>query len=256
MHQGHNLQKSYSSDRMNIPGGPSVGSQPPLMYGEYNPQMSNSYDRLDEPLVRPVPPPRLQTLDIDEYSLGNNNNNGFAAPAGPRRNMTPVQGDPYHDVFGSDADNNYQNSPGYSNSYYADDKKQYNFPDGSTGSSSPSPSRRGFEDNGVRTNLGNTSFVMAILSEFWLFNIFFILGGTFMMTFYVPQFYIDDKLWNDSCYWKLAWIFPLPYTIICFLGLALPFRTPKFIYSDSLPRRRCDNLYILTVTKGDNKEVF
>ena len=52
----------------------------------------------------------------------------------------------------------------------------------------------------------------------------------------------------------LVWLLPFPYTVICFFGLILPFRTPKFIYDGTLPRRRCDNLYILTVTKGDNKE--
>ena len=51
-----------------------------------------------------------------------------------------------------------------------------------------------------------------------------------------------------------AWILPLPYTIICFWGLVMPFRTPKFLYDDSLPKRRLDNLYILTVTKGDNRD--
>jgi hypothetical protein len=34
----------------------------------------------------------------------------------------------------------------------------------------------------------------------------------------------------------------------------MPFRTPKFLYDDSLPKRRIDNLYILTVTKGDNRD--
>lgn len=52
----------------------------------------------------------------------------------------------------------------------------------------------------------------------------------------------------------LAWILPLPYTLICFWGLVMPFRTPKFLYDDTMPKRRVDNLYILTVTKGDNRE--
>lgn len=41
---------------------------------------------------------------------------------------------------------------------------------------------------------------------------------------------------------------------MCFFGLTLPFRTPRFLYSDDLPKRRLDNLYILTVTKGDNHD--
>ncbi|KAH6570448.1 hypothetical protein BASA62_004354 [Batrachochytrium salamandrivorans] len=51
-----------------------------------------------------------------------------------------------------------------------------------------------------------------------------------------------------------GWILPFPYTLICFFGLVLPYRTPKFLYSDALPKRRIDNFYILTVTKGDNRE--
>ena len=65
------------------------------------------------------------------------------------------------------------------------------------------------DENGkpIRTNKGNTQFIMALLSEMWLFNIFFILGGTFLMTFYLPQFYIDYEIWNVTCYWKLGMVF-------------------------------------------------
>lgn len=216
-------------------------------------------DMYDEPQPKLVPPPRSQTWNMNGYTATEDQYNSGYETAGGRRNMTPVQGDPYHDVFGGGSDEVSQYDAVYDYAqpaYDVYDKKRFNDSNGSTGSSTPPPSKTVVEDNGARTNLGNTSFLMAVLSEFWLFNIFFILGGTFMMTFYVPQFYVDNELWNVTCYWKLTWIFPLPYTLICFIGLALPFRTPKFIYSDSLPRRRCDNLYILTVTKGDNKEVF
>ncbi|KAJ3279869.1 hypothetical protein HK104_001114 [Borealophlyctis nickersoniae] len=114
----------------------------------------------------------------------------------------------------------------------------------------------------VRTNLGNTKVVMALLSEAWIFHMGFILAGTYLMTFHLPQFYIDDELWNYGCFWKLGWLLPLPYTFVCFYGLSLPFRTPKFLNRNAyrlardpdLKVRRCDNLYILTVTKGDNKD--
>ncbi|KAJ3036112.1 eukaryotic translation initiation factor 3 subunit A [Rhizophlyctis rosea] len=33
-----------------------------------------------------------------------------------------------------------------------------------------------------------------------------------------------------------------------------PFRTPKFSYKSDMPKRRVDNLYILAVTKGDNRD--
>ncbi|KAI8908361.1 glycosyl transferase family group 2-domain-containing protein [Gorgonomyces haynaldii] len=119
----------------------------------------------------------------------------------------------------------------------------------------PAQSYALMEDKGERTNLGNTKVVMALLSEMWIINLIVICGGTYCMTFLADfQGYVDDELWNITCWWKLAWILPLPYSFICFLGLILPFRTPKFLYDESLPKRRVDNLYILTVTKGDNRE--
>ncbi|KAJ3414798.1 hypothetical protein HDV05_006045 [Chytridiales sp. JEL 0842] len=109
-----------------------------------------------------------------------------------------------------------------------------------------------------RTNLGNTKAVMALLSEMWIFNMAFILGGTYLMTFVLGklQNYDDNVLWNVGCYWKLGWLLPLPYTLICFFGLIMPFRTPKFLdyEKEGVKRRRIDNLYILTVTKGNNRE--
>lgn len=98
---------------------------------------------------------------------------------------------------------------------------------------------------------------MTLLSEMWLLNLVVLAGGTYCMTFLLPvswSNYSDTELWNVSCWWKLAWIMPLPYTLICFWGLVMPFRTPKFLYDESMPKRRLDNLYILTVTKGDNRE--
>ncbi|KAI9193277.1 glycosyl transferase family group 2-domain-containing protein [Polychytrium aggregatum] len=121
----------------------------------------------------------------------------------------------------------------------------------------PSQSYASMDDQGVRTNLGHTNLIMAILSELWLVSTIVIVGATYLLTFYnwLPGSVPDDyQLWNTSCYWKLGLLLPLPYTLICFLGLALPFRTPKFIYNDSLRKRKIDNLYILTVTKGDNRD--
>ncbi|KAI8615486.1 hypothetical protein BC830DRAFT_1122463 [Chytriomyces sp. MP71] len=109
----------------------------------------------------------------------------------------------------------------------------------------------------VRTNLGNTAIVMGLLSEMWIINLFFILGGTWIKAFYLGslQEYDDYQLWNNSCYWKVGLLLPLPYTLVCFFGLTLPFRTPKFLTYEGVKKRRVDNLYILTVTKGDNRDV-
>lgn len=107
----------------------------------------------------------------------------------------------------------------------------------------------------VRTNKGHTDLIMGFLAEAWIVHAFFILGGTWLMNNWIPQKYSDTELWNRGCYWKLCWLFPLPYTFISFLGLVLPFRTPKLLYDDpTLVKRRVDNLYILTVTKGDNRD--
>lgn len=108
--------------------------------------------------------------------------------------------------------------------------------------------------DGVYTNLGNTKVVMAVLSEMWIIHLLFILGGTYIMSFVIPQGYSDQELWNIGAYWKIGWLLPFPYTLICFFGLVLPYRTPKFASNEDVPKRRLDNLYILTVTKGDNKE--
>lgn len=110
-------------------------------------------------------------------------------------------------------------------------------------------------DDGTRTNLGNTKLVMGLLADMWIIHLIVILGGTYCMTFIAPQDYTDFELWNVGCWWKIGWLFPLPYTFICFFGLVLPFRTPRFIYNQpGMTKRRLDNLYIVTVTKGDNRE--
>ncbi|KAJ3368549.1 hypothetical protein HDU91_000496 [Kappamyces sp. JEL0680] len=106
----------------------------------------------------------------------------------------------------------------------------------------------------TRTNLGHTTPVFHWLAEAWVFHTCFIVGLSYILTFVVPQGYTDTELWNNSCWVKIFWLVPIPYTLICFFGLALPLRTPKFVKRDPYSARRVDNLYILTVTKGDNKD--
>ena len=55
-----------------------------------------------------------------------------------------------------------------------------------------------------RTNKGNTRLVTMMLAEAWIVHMAIIVGGTYVMTFHVPQFYIDDEVWNYGCYWKLG----------------------------------------------------
>lgn len=106
----------------------------------------------------------------------------------------------------------------------------------------------------TRTNLGHTKPVFHFLAEAWILHSCSILALTYCLTFVVPQGYNDIELWNVACWIKLGWLIPIPYTLICFFGLAMPLRTPKFVKRDPYDARRVDNLYILTVTKGDNKE--
>ena len=112
----------------------------------------------------------------------------------------------------------------------------------------------GLAPDAKRTNLGNTGPVFHFLAEAWWLHTAFILSLTYCLTFVVPQGYNDYEMWNETCWLKLGWLVPIPYTLICFFGLALPLRTPKFVTRDASKARRVDNLYILTVTKGDNKE--
>jgi hypothetical protein len=119
----------------------------------------------------------------------------------------------------------------------------------------PNPSSNALKNLGpVRTNIGKTSFVYNWLAEAWMFHTTFIIGLSYILTFIVPQGYNDSELWNESCWVKVFWLVPLPYTLICFFGLVLPMRTPKFVKRNPNSARRIDNLYILTVTKGDNKD--
>ncbi|KAJ3013797.1 hypothetical protein HKX48_005517 [Thoreauomyces humboldtii] len=108
----------------------------------------------------------------------------------------------------------------------------------------------------IRTNKGNTTLVFNMLAYAWIFHIGVILGMTYIMSFQIPQHYVWDQYWNKGCYWKMGWLLPIPYTLVCFIGLAMPVKNAKrvnqVITATNQPRR-VDNLYILTVTKGDNK---
>ena len=118
-----------------------------------------------------------------------------AGPAGPRKNTNPRLA-----VYQRDSlvpETSIQISDGSKKSY-----------------SIPGKSYALTEDKGVRTKKGNTVFIMGLMSEMWLFNMFFILGGTFIMTFYIPQFYVDDVLWNKGCWWKICIFLLYVYLIL------------------------------------------
>lgn len=62
------------------------------------------------------------------------------------------------------------------------------------------------DDPEKRTNKGNTKVVMTLLADMWIFSLIFILGGTYLMTFYLAklQGYNNYEIWNTSCWWKLG----------------------------------------------------
>lgn len=45
---------------------------------------------------------------------------------------------------------------------------------------------------------------MFLIANSWLVHLVLVFTFTYLMTFYLPQFYVDDEMWNMSCYWKLG----------------------------------------------------
>lgn len=45
---------------------------------------------------------------------------------------------------------------------------------------------------------------MFLVSHTWIVHLVLVFTFTYLMTFYLPQFYVDDEMWNTSCYWKLG----------------------------------------------------
>lgn len=137
-------------------------------------------------------------------------------------------------------------------------KKGYNSGD-STGSSRSETDGSMDDYTGAPADLHKfrTSLTMFLITHGWFVHLAIIMTLSYVMTFYIPQFYIDDEMWNTSCWWKLGWFLPLPYTIVCFVGLIMPMATmPKYDEIDEreLKQREVDNLYICIVTRGSNKE--
>ncbi|KAI9006188.1 glycosyl transferase family group 2-domain-containing protein [Gaertneriomyces semiglobifer] len=108
------------------------------------------------------------------------------------------------------------------------------------------------DPNNVRSR--RTRILIGMLSYAWIFHFAIIGGMTYVLGYLIPQNYLDGVVWNTGCWWKIGWLLPLPYTLMCFIGLALPLPNPKYKNVDKKDARRIDNLYILTVTKGDNRE--
>ncbi|KAJ3193572.1 hypothetical protein HDU82_002773, partial [Entophlyctis luteolus] len=242
-HQQQQQQQQYAAQRPNYPppsrASPSGPTAPVLQQPFYqNPPFSSpppqaSYNMVDTRIPPPgfAPRVRSQSPESIAYSDSEVSDASFFNRPQPPNFRIPAK------------------APGTQPPYLSE-------PSESTRPLRPATSYALMNPSSERTNLGHTKLVMSLLSEMWIVNLAFIIGGTWLKSFYLGdlQQYDDYNLWGISCYWKLGLLFPLPYTLICFFGLTLPFRTPKFLDYSGEKRRRLDNLYILTVTKGDNRE--
>jgi len=104
-----------------------------------------------------------------------------------------------------------------------------------------------FDDDSYLKSDLKTHFVYNILRKYSTINII----GILFFTFYHMSDYSFDEHWNTSCWYKICWLFALPYTISSFIGLAL-FRTNPDIPIRIKKDRENKTLYVLTVTKGTN----
>ena len=227
----HNVVNGFAGARVPIGGSPTQATQPPPVSQMYRPPVGPPQMVMMHPSNQMMPPMMPPMMAMMRQPM-------------EQQRIPPNQA-PFEDNADSDSGTAIEDSP-----------EAKAGPAASKNPNVPVKSYALLDESKERTNLGNTSVVMALLSEMWLINIILICGTIYCLVFRADgwQNYTDKELWNYGCYWKLAFLLPLPYTLICFFGLIMPFRTPKFLYDDSLPKRRVDNLYILTVTKGDNRE--
>ncbi len=84
-------------------------------------------------------------------------------------------------------------------------KKSYNSGD-STGSSRSETdgSVDGYTGAPADIKKFRTSLTMFLVTHGWFVHLVIIMTMSYVMTFYIPQFYIDDEMWNTSCWWKIG----------------------------------------------------
>ncbi|CAF0754540.1 unnamed protein product [Brachionus calyciflorus] len=84
---------------------------------------------------------------------------------------------------------------------------------------------------------------------FWVHPI--IIGVlTYLLTFHVLYIFYDSTVKIPPVH-HIAWILPFPYTLSCVIGLFFPYNDD---YESRKKIRSFKNLYIVTVTKGSNRE--
>lgn len=105
------------------------------------------------------------------------------------------------------------------------------------------------------THKPRTKEIMNFLKYYAFICSLAIAGLTYTLTFLGPFNYSDTTLLSLKSIWALCWLSPLPMMLLNFLGLITPFKGDKERYRRvNREPRKFDNLYIVVVTRGDNRE--
>lgn len=101
-----------------------------------------------------------------------------------------------------------------------------------------------------------TRQIMRYLEHAWIVNTILIFGTLYLLTFVLKRGYTDLDATDFTFTWAIAWIIPLPLAFMNFLGLITPFRINRYKSEKKKKKRarKLDNLYIVVVTRGDNKD--
>jgi len=94
------------------------------------------------------------------------------------------------------------------------------------------------------------SIIDSVHRHTWV-HFVFLLGCVALALFLEWPTSTTEREWNWSCVYKLAWVFPLPYTVLTFLGLLVPERKHQ---ANALDPEHARTLHVCTVTKGANLE--
>lgn len=96
---------------------------------------------------------------------------------------------------------------------------------------------------------------LSIYSPF--INGFLVTSIVYIFTFIGPIKYSDSSLFNYKTSISLFWLIPLPLSLFNLIGLITPFKTDSERYDRKRNKpRRFDNLYVVIVTRGDNKDTI
>lgn len=96
-------------------------------------------------------------------------------------------------------------------------------------------------------------FLFTYLQKYTFIH-FLLIASLVLGSLYLEKDTIENNYCNMSCIYKLAWIFPIPYTLITFLGLLIPEPQQKQGLLDI--ENFNSKVYVCTVTKGNNTQAI